>query len=165
MKSRFWFVIVSTFILSVLFGCSSGIDKKKFEGTAKAAQAVQKAIDNQDSYLKCGELFDIFSNEVIALRDKVTGDKEQQLLKAYADLLIIYQDGFLLWEYKVESSRYTWIPEDRIYLEPTIKPLAIKYHLPVQSHVVELTKHAWKSVPADALKLIWERARVQLNKI
>jgi hypothetical protein len=123
------------------------------------------AIDNQDDYLKFRDLFDVFSNEVIALRGRVTNDKEQQLFKAYADLLITYHDGFLLWEYKVESSRYAWIPPDMIYLEPKIKPLAIKYHLPVQSHVVELTKHEWKSVPADALKLIWERARVQFNKI
>lgn len=165
MKSRFWLVIGCVFIMAVFWGCSPGIDKKKFEGAAKAAQAVQKAIDNQDDYLKSGELFAIFSNEVTALRDRVTNDKEQQLLKAYDDLLITWQDGFLLWEYKVESSRYPWIPEDRIYLEPKIMPLAIKYNLTVQSHVVEITKHEFKSVPADALKLIWEHARVQYDKI
>jgi hypothetical protein len=165
MKSRFWSVFVSVFVIATFLGCSPGIDKKKFEGALKAAEAVQHAIDNQDDYLKFGKLFDVFSDEVIALRDRVTNDKEQQLLKSYADLLITYQDGFLLWDYKVESSRYPWIPENRIYLEPKIKPLAIKYHLPVQSHVVEITKHEYMSVPADALKLIWERARVQFNKI
>lgn len=165
MKSRFWLVFVSVFIIAAFFGCSPGIDNKKFEGAAKAAQAVQNAIDNQDDYLKFGVVFDVFSNEVIALRDRVTNDKEQQLLKAYTDLLMTYQDGFLLWEYKVESSRYPWIPGDRIYLEPKIKPLAIKYHLPVQSHVVEITKHQWNSVPADSLKIVWERAMVQFNKI
>lgn len=165
MRSRFWLLVFSAFLIATLSGCSSGIDKKKFEGAAKAAQAVRHAIDNQDDYLKSGELFDVFSNEVIALRDRVTNEKEQQLLKAYSELLITYQDGFLLWEYKVESSRYPWIPENRIYLEPKIKPLAIKYHLPVQSHVVEITRHAWKSVPAEALNLIWERARVQFDKI
>ena len=165
MKSRFWPVIISVFIIAALFGCSPGIDKKKFEGAAKAAEAVQKAIDNQDDYLKCGELFGVFSTEVIALRDRVANEKEQQLLKAYEDLLITYQDGFQLWDYKVESSRYSWIPADRIYLDPKIMPLAIKYNLSVQSHVVQITNYEFKSVPADALKIMWERAREQYDKI
>jgi len=41
-----------------------------------------------------------------------------------------YQDGLQLWEYKVESAQYPWIPEGRIYLEPKIKFLVLKYHLP-----------------------------------
>lgn len=165
MKSRFWLVFVCVSIIAVLSGCSPGIDKKKFEGTAKAAQALQKAIDNQDDYLKSRELFGVFSNAVIALRDRVANEKEQQLLKAYDDLLVTWQDGFQLWDYKVESSRYSWIPEGRIYLDPKIMPLAIKYNLSVQSHVVQITKYEFKSVPADELKLIWERARLQFSKI
>lgn len=165
MKSRIWSVFVSVFVIATFLGCSPGIDKKKFEEVAKAAEAVQKAIDNQDDYLKSQELFDLFSNEVIALRNRVSNDTEQQLLKAYSDQLLTWQDGFLLWDYKVESSRYAWIPENRIYLDPKIMPLAAKYNLPVQSHVVQITEYEFKSVPADSLKIIWERARVQLNRI
>jgi hypothetical protein len=102
---------------------------------------------------------------MIALRDKVANEKEEQLFNAYSELLMTYQDGFQLWEYKVESIRYSWIPEGKIYLEPKIKPLVLKYHLPVESHIVELIGHAWKSVPADSLKIIWERARKQVDKI
>ena len=148
-----------------MLACSSGIEKKKFAGALKAAQAVQQSIDNLDDYETFARIFDTFANEVIALRDTVANEKEQQLLKEYSELLMTYQDGFLLWEYKVESAQYPWIPEGRIYLEPKIKPLALKYHLPVQSHVVELTQHPWKSVPADSLKIIWERARSQYGKL
>jgi hypothetical protein len=165
MKFRLWLVFVIVPILAASFGCSPGIDKKKFEGAAKAAEAVQRAIDNQDDYLKSTELFGVFSNEVIALRDRVANEKERQLLKAYDDLFITYQDGFQLWDYKVESSRYSWIPAGRIYLEPKIMPLAKKYNLSVQSHVLQITKYEFKSVPADALNLIWERARLQFSRI
>ncbi len=102
---------------------------------------------------------------MISLRDGVTGEKEKQLLASYKELLMTYQDGFQLWEYKVESIRYPWVPEGRIYLDTKIKAVALKYDLPVESHIVELTNHAWKSVPADSPKIIWERARKQLGKI
>lgn len=148
-----------------ILACSSGVEKKKFDGAQKAAQAVQKSIDNLDDYETFAKVFDTFANEVIALRDAVSNEKERQLLREYTDLLMTYQDGFQLWEYKVESAQYPWIPEGSIYLEPKIKPLALKYHLPVRSHVVELTQHTWKSVPADSLKIIWERARLQYGNI
>ncbi len=156
--------IVLTLTWGIL-ACSSGIEKKKFDGPLKAAQAVQQSIDNLDDYETFAKVFDVFANEVLALRDNVANEKEQKLFRDYTDLLMTYQDGFLLWEYKVESAQYSWIPEGRIYLEPKIKPLALKYHLPVQSHIVELTQHSWKSVPADSLKIIWERARLQYGKL
>jgi hypothetical protein len=146
-------------------GCSSGVDRKKFDGAMTAARAVQNAIDSLDDYEKFGKVFDTFTNEVIMLRDKVANKKEQELLNKYTDLLMTYQDGFQLWEYKVQSTQYPWIPEGVIYLEPKIKPLALKYRLPVQSHVVELTRHEWKSVPADSLRIIWERARAQFKAL
>lgn len=155
-------------ILTLIWGilaCSSGVEKKKFDGVIHAVQAVQQSIDNLDDYETFARVFDTFTNEVLALRDRVSNEKERQLLREYTDLLMTYQDGFQLWEYKVESAQYPWIPEGRIYLEPKIKPLALKYHLPVQSHVVELTQHTWKSVPADSLKIIWERARLQYGKL
>jgi hypothetical protein len=156
--------LVLTLIWGIL-ACSSGIEKKKFDGALKAAQAVQGSLDNLDDYETFTRVFDTFANEVIALRDKVSNEKEQRLFREYTDLLMTYQDGLQLWEYKVESAQYPWIPEGRIYLEPKIKPLALKYHLPVESHVVELTRHPWKSVTADSLQIIWERARLQYGKL
>jgi hypothetical protein len=158
-------MLLAAFLLWSAAGCSSGVDRKKFDGALKAAQAVQNSIENLDDYEKFGKVFDLFANEVIALRDKVSNDKERKLLGKYEDLLMTYQDGFQLWEYKVESTRYSWIPEGVIYLEPKIKALALKYRLPVQSHLVELTRHEWKSVPADSLKIIWERARAQFKAL
>ena len=159
--------VVATFFAVILawssLGCSSGVDQRKFDGALKAAQGVQHAIENLDDYEKFGKMFDAFANEVITLRDRVANEKEKQLLNKYADLLMTYQDGYQLWEYKVESIRYPWIPEGVIYLEPKIKALALKYGLPVQSHTVELTGHEWKGVPADSLKIIWERARTQFR--
>lgn len=156
---------ITVLLGAALLACSSGIDQRKFDSAAKAARSVQASIDRMDNYEQFGKVFDQFANEVIQLRGRVATDREQQLFRAYSDLLATYQDGYQLWEYKVESTLYPWVPEGRIYLEPKIKQLALKYHLPVESHVVELTGHAWKSVPADSLKIIWERARVQLNKL
>jgi hypothetical protein len=165
MKSSLIQSILGLMVIVILSGCSPGIDKKKFEAAQKAAHAVQDSIDNMDDYEKFGKVFNAFSDEVITLRERVKGEKEEQLLSAYTELLLTYQDGYQLWEYKVESSRYSWIPEEKIYLEPKVKALALKYHLPVESHVIELTNHPWKSVPADSLKIIWERARSQFGKI
>ncbi len=152
-------------VIVVIIACSPGVDKKKFDGARKTAQAVRQSLDNLDDYATFTKVFDAFANEVIALRDTASNEREQQLLRQYADLLMTYQDGLQLWEYKVESSQYSWVPEGRIYLEPKIKALALKYHLPVQAHMLELTQHTWKSIPADSLKIIWERARLQYGKL
>ena len=165
MRNRLLQAMLGLFVIGILCGCSPDIDKKKFEPAQRAARAVQGAIDGMDDYDTFGKAFNAFSDEVIALRERVKGPKEQQLFSAYADLLLTYQDGFQLWEYKVESSRYSWIPEGKIYLEPKVKALALKYNLPVESHVIELTNHPWKSVPADSLKIIWDRARSQFDKL
>ena len=158
-------VICLAVALAWCAGCSSGVDRKKFEGPRKAAQAVMASIDSLDDYEKFSRVFDAFANEVLMLRDKVSSAREKELLQNYTDLLVTYQDGLQLWEYKVESTRYSWIPEGVIYLEPKIKALALKYQLPVQSHLVELTRHEWKSVPADSLKVIWDRAKTQMKSL
>jgi len=54
-----------------ILACSSGIEKKKFDGALKAAQAAQESLDNLDDYETFTRVFDAFANEVIALRDKV----------------------------------------------------------------------------------------------
>jgi hypothetical protein len=165
---QIWRTYITAFLVILAFmvsGCSKGDDKKKFGKVEQSVREMEKALDDMVDYTRFAGLFDSFSNELLAVRDTVRTDREKKRFDEYAQLLATYQDGLLLWEYKVESTRYAWIPEGVIYLEPKIKPIAVRYNLPVESHVVELTQHEWKSVPADSLHVIWDKAREQFRKM
>ncbi len=156
---------VLIFVIAVACVSCSSVDRERYKEIYEAAKAVDGAIENKKTYSEFTTLFQKFSAEISAAKDSVKSDGEKKLLNAYSELFETYQDGFLLWEYRVRSSIYGWIPEGRIYLEPGIKYIAEKYNLQKQSHVLEFTNHHWESVSADSIQVIWEKARKQFRKV
>jgi hypothetical protein len=162
-------IITLTLIaLSFIFlstGCSN-IDKDKFRELRKSARAIDKAVE--DTLLPYGqfeELLQKMTDEMTKSRALVSTEEEKALLSSYEELLMTYQEGDLLWEHKIESFLYGWIPKGRIYVDEQLLPIVEKYHFPTESHVVELTNHHFESISADSLKVIWDKAHEQLKKV
>jgi hypothetical protein len=161
-------VTLALIALSLIFlstGCSN-IDKNKFRELRKSARAIDKAVE--DTLLPYGqfeELFQKMTDELTKTKALVITAEEKALLSSYEELLMTYQEGNLLWEHKIESSLYGWIPTGRIYVDEKLRPVVEKYHFPTESHTVELTGHHFESIAADSLKVIWEKAHEQLKKV
>lgn len=169
MKSGTRKIIAITLIaLSLVFfstGCSS-IDKNKFRELRKSARALDKALE--DTLLPYGQfeqLLQKMTDEITKTKALASTEEEKALLSSYEELLMTYQEGDLLWEHKIESSIYGWIPRGRVYVDEQLRPIVEKYHFPTESHVVELTNHHFESISADSLKVIWEKAHEQLKKV
>jgi hypothetical protein len=155
-------------ILAVLLfvSCTSGIDKRKFEGIKSAASALNKA-EKEDpfAYEKFEAGVQKFAAEIETAKAVVNTPKEKGLLSEYEELLVTYREGADLWKYRLGSSQYDWIPQGRIYVDEKVSPIALKYRIATQSHVIDLTDHRFESIPADSIKKIWEKAGEQYKKI
>jgi len=154
--------------LSLIFlstGCSN-IDKDKFRELRKSAKAIDKAVkDTLLPYGRFEELLQKMTDEMTKTRALVSTEEEKALLGSYEELFMTYQEADLLWEHKIESSVYGWIPRGRIYVDEKLRPLVEKYHFPTEPHFVELTGHRFESISADSIKVIWEKAHEQIKKV
>jgi outer membrane murein-binding lipoprotein Lpp len=159
------FVIGALFIVLLLAGCSQEIDKKKFESVNRAARSVKQSLAAGANYERFGDLLQELSAQITALNGKVQRGKEQQLLKEYSELLTIYRDGLILWKYRIEASRYDFIPRGLIYVGQDVEPIVEKYRIPTESHMYGPTHQSWKSIPGDSIQSIWMNANSQLEKI
>jgi hypothetical protein len=87
------------------------------------------------------------------------------VLKAYSTLLGIYQDGHMLWKYKMEFAPFDFVPKGRIYVSQDIEPIVFKYSFPVESHLYKPTHQYWKSISEDSIQIIWNNADNQFKII
>ncbi len=143
--------------------CSSEpeMDKNKFKKLEQAAQALKTSLAEKTSYQHFGELLQQLSAEIAALKDSKLTKKETELLNAYSVLAGVYQDGHVLWKYKLEFAPFGFVPEGRIYVSQDVEPIAFKYNLPTESHLYKPTQQYWKSISADSIQIIWNNADLQ----
>ncbi len=165
MIRRVHFVVAAACVAVMCCACSSGIDKKKFDGLERDAQGLQTSISSGVTYEKFGELLRGFSADIKALGDTLKSNREKELLKAYSDLLTMYQDGYLLWRFSREFSKHNLVPEGRIYVGQDVEPVVTKYRLVTETHVFGPTKQAWKSISADSIQVVWYNAGQQRKRI
>jgi hypothetical protein len=157
--SEYRIIITLVFFSILLFaGCSSNIDKHKFS-------EIKAVGDTTLAYSQFGELLQKLTDEIARTKAVLSTEEEKSLLNSCEELLAIYQDSNTLWEYKVASSQYGWIPRGRIYMDAKVRTIAGKYQLPAESHVIELTNHHWESVSAESIRVIWDKAHDKLKKI
>jgi len=141
------------------------IHKKKFAGVNLTAHTVKTAVNGAASYQEVNALLQRLSAELMTLEDKDSTPREKDLLRHYAELLAIYQDGLLLWKYKLEFTPFAFVPKGRIYVRQDVEPIVSKYQLATQSHVYQQTGQTWKSISEDSIKIIWSNADSQLKII
>jgi hypothetical protein len=155
--------------LSIMFAaCSSSspeLDKRKFNGVGRAAQTVRSVLGAGADYKAFGAALQKLSAEITALKGGALTDQEKELMKDYSDLYSIYQDGYVLWKYKIEFIRYGFVPKGLIYVGQDIEPIIVKYRIPAESHMYAPTQQSWKSIPEESIQMIWTNADSQMQII
>jgi hypothetical protein len=163
LKKRYF--CAALFVLFLfLQSCSEQFDRGKFAAVDTAARAVKGSISKGD-YRLFGDQVQKLADEIAALKGKTTSRREEELLDAYVFLHSIYHDGFLLWKYRTEFTRYGFVPQGLIYVGQDIEPIVERYKLKTESHVYGPTGQQWKSIPADSIRFVWASADSQLEKI
>ena len=100
-----------------------------------------------------------------ALKDNIASKAEADLLAAYVNLVTISRDGLLICRSRTHLSGFEFVPKGRIYVTQDLDPLVEKYDLPIESHVYKPTGAHWKSISPDSIRVIWEKAEIQIKNI
>lgn len=145
--------------------CSPEIDKNRFQNANRIAESVQSTIANGVNYQQFDRLLQRLSAEIAVLNDTSKSERDREVIKAYSELLRMYQDGFLLWKYHTEFSGHNFVPGARIYVGQDVEPIVTKYRLQTESHIFGPTQQSWKSISEDSIQVIWYNAGQQLKRI
>ena len=143
----------------LLISCSSGIDKAKFADLRKDADAIVKDLDQKADYLTYEEHILSLSSHLLTAEQMMSTPQEKSLAARYRAFLTVCQDALLFWNYRAESSLYPWVPKGRVYVGDDLKPVVLKYAIPMQQHYLQLTDRRWESAPAESLDLIFRKVR------
>ena len=154
-------------IVFISAACSSEpeINMAKFKKIDEAARELKTSLAEKPSYQHFGELLQNLSAEIAAVNKKAFSKKELELLHAYSVLADVYQDGYILWKYKIEFEPFGIVPKGRIYVSQDVEPIAFKYNLPTESHLYKPTRQYWKSISGDSIQIIWKNADMQYKII
>ena len=157
--------LILFFIFLICVSCSSEFDRNKFGQAEHIAQDIQRSITAGAEYQGFSQLVNQLSSELSGLKTKAKSEKEKELLRDYSDLLDMYKDGLLLLKYKMEFSRYSFVPKGLIYVGQDIEPIVEKYKLETKDHIFQPTLQAWKSIPGDSINAVWFNAGIQFRRI
>jgi hypothetical protein len=141
------------------------MDKTKFLKLDQIAQGLQTSHTAGASFKHFGELLQAMSAELTAAKARALSKEEMEQLNAYSVLYSIYQDGYVLWKYKLEFAPFGIVPRGRIYVSQDVEPIAFKYNFPTESHLYEPTQQYWKSISEDSIQIIWNNADFQYKII
>jgi len=167
MKKKENILALLLMIVFITVACSSEpeMDRNKFRKLDQIAQELKTSHASGASYQHFGELLQALSAEISAVKAKALSKKEMELLHAYSVLSGVYQDGYILWKYKIEFAPFGIVPEGRIYVSQDVDPIAFKYNLPTESHLYKPTQQYWKSISEDSIQIIWNNADLQYKII
>jgi len=167
MKMQKNILVLLLMIVFIIGACSSEpeMDKTKFRKLDELAQELQTSHAAGASFQYFGELLQNLSAEIAAVKNKELSKKEMELLQAYSVLAGVYQDGYVLWKYKIEFAPFGIVPEGLIYVSQDVEPIAFKYNLPTESHLYKPTQQYWKSISEDSIQIIWNNADLQYKII
>jgi len=162
--------MVIIFLLTIMLfgsGCVSepGIDKGKFSELNRTARDLTSSFISGKPCDVSETLLQRLSSGSAALKVKLASKGESDLIKAYSNLLTIYQDGLLLCKYQNHFSQFQFVPKGRIYVTQELDPLVQKYDLSTESHLYGPTGLYWRSIAGDSIKVIWESAELQTRNI
>lgn len=158
---------IMTMLLLFAAGCTAepGLDKGKFADLNRAGQDLKAAFGAGRICEVPDAVLQRLVSGTAALKDKTVSKAEADLLAAYANLVVISRDGLLLCRSRTHLTGFEFVPKGRIYVTQELDPLVEKYGLPTESHVYKPTGAHWKSISADSITVIRERAEGQIKKI
>lgn len=148
-------------------GCVSEpeMDKGKFSELDRTARELQASLATGNPCDVPDALLQKLVSGTAALQDTTASKEERDLSAAYSSLLTIYKDGLLLCTYRTHLSQFSFVPPGRIYVFQELDPIVEKYDLPTRKHLYQPTGLHWRSIDGDSIKVIWERAALQIKNI
>jgi hypothetical protein len=169
MKQNAKILLLLVFSAITLFGsgCVSepGIDKGKFAELNRIARDLQTSLPSGKPCEVPDAVLQRLASGTDALKDRTASKAERDLIKAYANLLMTYQDGLLLCRYRTHLTQFKFVPRGRIYVFQELDPIVQKYDLTTESHLYRPTGLYWRSIPEDSIAVIWKSAENQLRNI
>jgi len=81
------------------------------------------------------------------------------------NLMITSQDALFVCRSRANLSGFGIVPKGRIYVTQELDPIVEKYDLAIERHVYKPTGAYWKSISVDSIRLIWEKAEMQIKSI
>ena len=159
--------ILLSMIVIIGSSCVSepGIDKTKFSELTRTVEDLKSAIASGRPCDASETMQQRFISGIAVLKDKTASKAEIDLMKAYAHLLITYQDGLLLCQYLTQLPQYQFVPKGNIYVFQELDPLVQKYALSTESHLYRPTGVYWRSIEGDSIKIIWKSVESQIKNI
>ena len=158
-------ILVTLIGFALIIGCTPKIDQKKFENLHHAAKAIQAATAVGVTNLKFVELLQGLATEISVAKDIAKSDLEKELLKGYSDILVTYHESATVWNHKIKSLRYNWIPSGQIFVEEELRPIIFKYTLRTEQHIMKYSKQKYDIISEDSIQVIWGKANDQIEKI
>jgi len=158
---------LTAMLLLFVTGCATepGLDKGKFDELIRAAQELRAAIGSGKACDVPDSVLQRLVSGTAALRGKIASKAERDLLAAFANLATSAQDGLLLCRSRSQLAVLNIVPKGRINVTQELDPIVDKYDLPIESHVYAPTGARLKTISVDAIKVIWEKAAVQIRNI
>jgi len=158
--------LLSAIMLS-LSGCAEEprLDKGKFAELHRAAQDLKAAIGTGKGCEVSETVVQRLASGTAALKDKTASRAERDLLSAYGRLLAMCEDGLLLCRSQHILTGFEFVPKGHIYLTQELDPIVERYDLPIERHLYAPTGKYWKSIPRDSIRVIWERAGIEIKII
>jgi hypothetical protein len=141
------------------------LDKGKFAELDRASQDLKAALGSGNPCDIPETVLQKLAAGTAALKDNIASKAEADLLAAYVNLVTISRDGLLICRSRTHLSGFEFVPKGRIYVTQDLDPLVEKYGLATESHVFKPTGAHWKSVSLDSIRVIWEKAEIQIKNI
>jgi hypothetical protein len=159
-------ILLSTIVLFSA-GCQPepGIDKGKFSEINRTMRNLKTSLTSSNLCDAPDTLLQRLASGTADLKEKATTKGESDLVEAYSRLLTTYQDGLLFCQYRNQLSQFQFVPKGRIYVFQELDPLVQKYGFATKSHLYKPTGVYWKSIEGDSIKVIWNRAELQIKNI
>jgi hypothetical protein len=86
--------------------CGHNIDKKKFQGVERAAEALNSATSVGVNYLQFMQMQQNLALEIALVKKDDPSDEELKLINAYSMILGAYQASLIIWKGKIENNSW-----------------------------------------------------------
>ncbi len=140
-------------------------DKTKYTEVNRTVQDLQTAIASGKPCDVPDTVLQDLDTKTESLKEKAVSQNDRDLIAASKDLASIYRDGLLLCRSRTHLTSFPFVPKGRIYVTQELDPVVEKYGLSTERHQYKPTGQYWRSIDADSIQLIWERAGFRIRYI
>jgi hypothetical protein len=150
-------------IILITISCSPKTDQDKFNNLNYAAKSVQGAITVGVNYVEYGALLQKYSTELLLLKNNNLIGYELDSYNLYKEALEIFIDARKIWEVKIESPKYNWIPKNNIFPLVGLTDIINKYGLKIDE-IKDSSGKKWSTISSDSIQILWSKAELKISQ-